>query len=169
MIISLIAAVAENGVIGKDNDLIWRLPRDTLFFMNTTRGHHVLTGRKNYESIPEKYRPLKDRVNIVVTNQNSYEAPGAEVVYSVEEGIELARNAGEAQLFIIGGGQIYKQTLAMADRLYITEVKSTFEGDTYFPEIEESDWMEISRINNTPDQDHAYAFDIVIKVRKDNR
>lgn len=167
MIISLIAAVAENRVIGKDNDLIWRLPRDTRFFMETTKGHHILTGRKNYESIPEKYRPLKNRTNIVVTNQRSYQAPGAKVVFDLEEGIEFARKHGETELFVIGGGKIYYQALPKANRLYITEVKAEFEGDTYFPEIDPNEWRDISRVANFPDHEHPCGFDFVVKVRKD--
>ncbi len=167
MIISMIAAVAENRVIGKDNDLIWRLPRDTRFFMETTKGHHVLTGRRNYESIPEKFRPLKNRTNIVVTNQRPYKAPGAEVVYNLDQGIRLAEHNGETELFVIGGGQIYSQALPKANRLYITEVKAKFEGDAYFPEIDDSEWRDISRVANSPDSNHPYAFDFVVKVRTD--
>ena len=166
MIISLIAAVAENRVIGKDNDLLWRLPKDIRFFMNTTIGHHVITGRKNYESIPPGFRPLKDRTNIVVTNQQTYETPGAEIVHTLEEGVELARKNGETELFIIGGGQIYSQFMNMADRLYITEVKAAFDGDTFFPSYNDSNWTEVSRVNNFPDDHHTYQFDFVVYHKK---
>jgi len=162
MIISMIAAVAENRVIGKDNALIWRLPRDTRFFVETTKGHHVLTGRRNYESIPVKYRPLKNRTNIVVTKQRSYKAPGAEVVFSLEQGIEMARKRGETELFVIGGGQIYRQALELSDRLYITEIKASFEGDAFFPRYNQSNWTEVSRLKNFPDDQHPYQFDFVV-------
>ena len=94
MKVSTIAAVATNGVIGKDNDLVWSLPLDMKFFMKTTKGHVVVTGRKNYESIPEKYRPLKDRTNIVVTRNVNYVAEGAHVVHSLKDALEFARQQG---------------------------------------------------------------------------
>ena len=162
MIISIIAAVAENNVIGKDNDLVWHLPNDTRYFMDTTKGHHILTGRRNYESIPKKFRPLKDRINVIVTRQPDYQVAGAHVVNSIEDGIKLAQNNGEEELFIIGGGEIYHQSLDLVNRLYITEVKAKFEGDTYFPKVDYQNWNEVKRIYNTPDNKHAYAFDFVI-------
>jgi len=166
MIISLIAAVAENQVIGKDNDLIWSLPRDTRYFIDKTSGHHIITGRRNYESIPAKYRPLKDRTNIIVTRQKSYQAPGAMVVNTLDEGIELACQNGEEELFIIGGGEIYQQSVELADKLYITEVKASFEGDVYFPPIDKNIWKETDRIPNLPDEKHAYPFDFVEWLRQ---
>jgi dihydrofolate reductase len=166
MIISMIAAVSENNVIGKDNNLVWNLPEDMKYFMNTTKGHHVLTGRKNYESIPLKYRPLRDRTNIIVTHQEDYKCEGAIVVHSIEEGIQIAYENGEEELFIIGGGEIYSQALPRADKLYITEVKGTFFGDTYFPEFNINDWQEISRIANPSDALHMFAFEFVIYQRK---
>ena len=108
MKVSLIVAVAENGVIGKDNDLIWHLPKDMRFFKETTMGHHVIMGRKNFESIPHKYRPLPDRTNIVITRQSEYKAEGCIVVNSVETALEIAKNNGDIEHFIIGGGQIYR-------------------------------------------------------------
>jgi len=109
MIVSAIAAVADNGTIGHDGDLPWHLPDDMKYFMRTTRGHYVITGRKNYESIPEKYRPLKDRVNIVVTRNTEHAAPGAVVLGSLEDALDRARQGGETEVFIIGGGQIYRE------------------------------------------------------------
>lgn len=134
MRISLIVAVAENGVIGHHNDLIWKLRDDMRFFATTTRGHCVITGRKNYESIPERFRPLKDRVNIVVTRNTAYEAPGAVVVHSLEAALDSARQSGDAEVFVIGGGQIYRELLASGevDRQYITHVQGAPEGDTFF-------------------------------------
>ncbi len=159
MIISLIAAVAENGVIGKDNDLVWRLPDDMKFFMNTTKNHCVLTGRRNYESIPTKYRPLRNRTNIVVTRQPDYGSEeGIQVAPSVEEGVAMAKSLGEQELFVIGGGQIYEQTINLAQRLYITEVMGSFDGDTYFPQINRSQWEELSRIRHPKDKKHPYEF-----------
>ena len=168
MKISVIAAVSQNRVIGKDNQLVWDLPIDMKFFMKSTSGHCILTGRKNYESIPEKFRPLKNRTNIVVTSQSQYGEvhPDLKVVSNIEDGIELARSMGEKELFIIGGGQIYQQTLQLTDRLYITEVKHDFEGDAFFPPINYEEWEELSRIIVEPDQQNPYRMDFTILERK---
>jgi dihydrofolate reductase len=169
MIISLIAAVSKNLVIGKDNDLPWHLPDDMKFFMQTTKGHHTIMGRKNYDSIPQKFRPLPNRTNIVVTHQPSFKAPGCIVVSSLERGIEIARRNGEPEAFIIGGSEIYKLGMPYADKLYITEVDAQIEGDTYFPEIDQAEWHEVSRRPHPSDDRHKHAFDFVIydKVKTD--
>lgn len=165
MIISLIAAMAENRVIGKDNDLPWRLPDDMKFFMQTTKGHHVIMGRKNYDSLLDKFKPLPDRSNIVVTRQKNFNAPGCIVVNGIEKGIEIARNNKEQELFIIGGAEIYKLTLSVAHRIYLTEIKAIVEGDTYFPEFQSTEWKEVSRQPHPADDRHRYAFDFVIYER----
>lgn len=166
MLISLIAAVAKNGVIGVKGDLPWRLPDDLKFFSKTTKGHHVVTGRKNYESIPPKFRPLPGRVNIVVTRQQDFEAPGAVVVRSLPEAIEFAREKGETELFIIGGGDVYKQCMDIADRLYITHVDAAPEGDTFFPAIAPEQWN-ISEIMRHPADDvHNFAFKTCLYTKK---
>lgn len=158
MIISSIAAVAQNSVIGKNNQLIWRLPADMKYFKDITEGHCVITGRKNYESIPEKFRPLTNRTNIVVTRQKNYSAPGAIVVNSIEEAIEVARKKGETEVFIIGGAEIYKQTMSVADKIYFTAVHQSFEGDAFFPEIDANKWKEVSRKAMPADEKHKYAY-----------
>lgn len=167
MIISAIAAVANNGTIGRDSDLPWSLPDDLKYFQRTTRGHHVITGRKNYETIPEKYRPLKDRVNIVVTRNAAYDAPGAMVLGSLEEALDRARQGGETEVFIIGGGQIYREALAkgLVDRLYLTLVHADIVGDTHFPLLDHSDWRELSRTHHAADDRHAHAFSFVVLER----
>ena len=134
MRISIIVAVATNGVIGRDNDLVWRLRDDMKFFSETTKGHAVLTGRRNYESIPERFRPLPHRTNIVITRNAEYEAPGAEIAHSLEAGIDCAKAMGARELFIIGGGQIYAESMSKGwvDRLFITHVDAAPEGDTFF-------------------------------------
>ena len=134
MRISIIVAVATNGVIGRDNDLVWRLRDDMKFFSDTTKGHAVLTGRRNYESIPERFRPLPNRANIVSTRNAQYEAPGADVAHSLEAGIDCAKALGVEELFIIGGGQIYAESMSKGwvNRLLITHVDATPEGDTFF-------------------------------------
>ena len=158
--VSLIVAVAENGVIGKDNDLIWHLPKDMRFFKETTLGHHVIMGRKNFESIPHKYRPLPNRTNIVITRQSGYKAEGSIVVNSVEAALDIAKNNGDTEPFIIGGGQIYKLALEanLVDKIYITKIKHPFDGDTFFPELG-NDWKLINSIPNKSDEKHKYDFD----------
>lgn len=165
MIISLIAALAQNHTIGKNNDLPWHLPDDMKYFMQTTKGHHCIMGRKNYQSIPEKFRPLPNRTNIVVTRQAKFDAPGCVVVNSIEAGINIARKKGEAEVFIIGGAEIYKSSMKQADRLYLTEILGHIEGDTHFPEFNPKEWMEVSRDHHGTDERHAYAFDFVVYER----
>ncbi len=142
MIRSIIVAISENNGIGKDNDLLWYLPSDMRFFRKTTLGHCVITGRKNYESIPEKYRPLAKRTNIIVTRNANYKADGAVVKNSLEEALEFAKSENESEVFIIGGGQIYKEAMGknVIDKMYITHVAKNYDADTFFPEIELSNW-----------------------------
>jgi len=162
MIISMIAAVAENNVIGKDNDLVWNLPNDMRYFVEKTKGRHVIMGRRNYESIPHKYRPLPNRPNIILSRNAGFHAEGCTTVTDLQSALDLAEKAGEDEAFIIGGAQIYNMGLAYADRMYITEVKACFEGDTYFPEIDNSIWKETSRSHHPVDDRHDYAFDFVV-------
>ena len=161
MKISMIAAIAENYVIGKDNDLVWNLPDDMKFFMTKTSGHHVIMGRKNYDSIPEKYRPLPNRTNIVMTRKDDWSADGVEVVHSLEDALEIARKNGEPEVFIIGGGQIYELGLKYADTMYLTEIHATFDGDAFFPKFDKSEWKEAERIPHSKDERHEFAFDFV--------
>ena len=166
MQISMIAAVAENFVIGKDNDLVWRLPDDMKFFMEKTTGHHVIMGRKNFESLPPKYRPLPNRTNIIITRQEDYEAPGAHVVHSLKNALEIASKNNEKEAFIIGGGEIYKIGLDVADTMYLSEIHEIFEGDAYFPEFDKSKWKEIERIAHPVDHKHKHPFDFVTYKKK---
>jgi dihydrofolate reductase len=167
MKISMVAAVAANGVIGKNNDLPWHLPDDMKFFMNTTRGHYVILGRKNYESLPAKYKPLPNRENIVVTRQPGYKAPGCTVVNSIELALRLALVNHEQEAMVIGGSEVYKACLPYADRLYITEIKANIEGDVFFPAFDRQEWKEVSRHSHSADERHAYAFDFVTFERAD--
>lgn len=162
MMISLIAALSENYVIGKNNDLPWKLPDDMKFFMQTTKGHHTIMGRKNYDSIPEKFRPLPNRTNIVVTRQTAFQAPGCIVVNALEQGIAIAERHGEQETFIIGGSTIYALGLPKANRLYLTEIHATIEGDTYFPNFDRSEWKEVSRTSHPADERHRYSFDFTV-------
>ncbi|MFZ6014620.1 MAG: dihydrofolate reductase [Bacteroidota bacterium] len=165
MIISAIAALAQNRVIGKNNDLPWRLPDDMKFFMQTTKGHHVILGRKNYDSLNPKFKPLPNRPNIVVTRQKGLDAPGCVIVHSVEEGITLAERQKETEAFIIGGAEIYKIAMPYIQRLYLTEIHAVIDGDIYFPEFDKKEWKEVSRVPHPADERHPYAFDFVIYER----
>ena len=167
MKVSLIVAVSENGVIGKDNDLIWHLPKDMKFFKDTTLGHHVIMGRKNFESIPHKFRPLPNRTNIVITRQSDYKAEDSIVVNSVEEALKVAKSNVENEAFIIGGGQIYKLALEanLIDRIYLTKIHHSFDGDTFFPELS-SDWEEIKREDCFKDDNHKYDYSFIVLEKK---
>ncbi|HOX82963.1 MAG TPA: dihydrofolate reductase [Chryseolinea sp.] len=162
MIISLIAARTLNNVIGKNNDLPWHLPDDMKYFMQTTKGHHTIMGRRNYDSIPEKFRPLPNRTNIVITRQPHFQAPGCIVVNDLEKGLSISRNNGETETFIIGGAEIYHLGFELADKLYLTEINTTLEGDTYFPDFNKKKWKEISRVHHTKDERHIFDFDFVV-------
>lgn len=162
MIISLIAAVAENNVIGKDNNLPWHLPTDMKYFRDTTLGHCVIMGRKNYDSIPPKYRPFDGRTNIIVTRQKDFKAEGCIVVNSVEEGLEEARKKNEPEVFIIGGADIYKQTIDMADKVYYTKIHHSFEGDAFFPVIDPAKWKLISQQDVAADAKNKFPFSFCI-------
>ncbi|MBX2896725.1 MAG: dihydrofolate reductase [Cyclobacteriaceae bacterium] len=166
MIISLIAALSSNRVIGKNNDLPWRLPDDMKYFMETTKGHPVIMGRKNYQSLPEKFRPLPNRTNIVVTRSANFTAPGCQVVHSLENAVAVARNSNPKEVFIIGGAEIYTLGLGVASRLYLTEIQAAVEGDTYFPEVNMAAWKELSRKRHLIDDRHPFAFDFVVYERK---
>lgn len=165
MILSIIVAVAENNVIGKDNKLIWHLPMDMKFFKEKTIGHCVITGRKNYESIPEKYRPLPGRTNIIVTRQTNYSAPGAIIVNTIEEAFNTAKSKGETECFIIGGAEIYSHTISVADKIYLTKIHNKFEGDTYFPELQNNLWKELSRKDYARDEKNKCACSFIELVR----
>ncbi|GCC51933.1 dihydrofolate reductase [Chryseotalea sanaruensis] len=165
MTISLIAALAKNRIIGKDNDLPWHLPDDMKFFMQSTKGHCVIMGRKNYDSLPPKYRPLANRTNIVVTRQKDFKAEGCHVVHSLEDALAFAKQQHETEVFVIGGAEIYKQALPHADLLYLTEIDANIEGDTYFPSVDHSKFKEQSRVAHAADAKHAFAFDFVLYKR----
>lgn len=163
MKVSIIVAVAENNVIGKDNTLIWHLPKDMQYFKKKTEGHHIITGRKNYISIPKKFRPLVNRTNIVLTHQVDFKEPNCVVLHSLEDAILYAKNNNETELFIIGGGQIYKEAIDknLVDKMYITHVHQAFEGDTYFPEIDTTHWKIINSEKHYNDEKHKYSFTFV--------
>lgn len=161
--LTIIVAAGEDNAIGKDNDLIWHLSNDLKRFKALTNGHHIIMGRKTFESFP---KPLPNRTHIVITRQENYEAPDAVIVVnSLADAIDAARK--DENPFIIGGGEIYKQALTLADKLEITRVHSNFENaDTFFPDIDMTNWKEVNRIVNDADEKHAYAFSFITYMRK---
>lgn len=153
--ISIIVAVAKNGVIGDKNTLLWHLREDMIHFRTTTSGHPVVMGRKTYDSIG---RPLPKRTNVVITRDTNLAIEGCTVVHSLEEAVAMFDKNEE--VFIIGGAQIYAQALAIADRIYLTVIDKEYEGDTSFPEIDYSAWKEISREEYVRGEEfeHPFAF-----------
>ncbi len=148
--------MSENRVIGKDNDLVWHLPDDFKRFKALTKGHHVIMGRRTYESMKG---PLPMRTNIVVTRQKDYRADGCIVVSSLSEALQKAE--GDMQPYIIGGANIYKQSLDIAQTIELTLVHGEFEGDTFFPDIDESQWKLVKKEHHPKDDRHQYSFDFL--------
>jgi dihydrofolate reductase len=152
--LTLIAAVARNGVIGKDNRLLWQLPEDMRFFKETTQGHPVIMGRKTWQSLPPRFRPLPGRRNIVVTRDAAFAAPGAECVDSLDAALQRLR--GEPTVFVIGGAELYAQALPLAQRLLLTEIDLDVEGDAHFPPWPREDYVEVSRTHHDSGQGFSY-------------
>jgi len=159
MLVSLIAAVAENGVIGRSGRLPWRLSADLRRFKRLTMGHAIVMGRKTWESIA---RPLPGRRMVVVSRQADYRADDVTVVASLDEALQLARNAGDEEVFVIGGAEIYRQALPLAQRLYLTRVCASVDGDTFFPKWDTSGWQQVASERHAADakNDHAYCFEV---------
>jgi len=155
VIVSLVAAVADNGVIGVDGGLPWRLPDDLRHFRELTTGHTVIMGRRTWDEIRA---PLRNRRNLVVTRNPAFSAPGAEVVASLEVALDAA--AGEDEVFVIGGGEIYRAAIGQADRLYLTHVHASPDGDTRFPSFDPSDWRVIHEAPHPADSRHPYGYTI---------
>jgi len=159
MEVILIVAMSRNRVIGKDNDLAWHLPVDMRFFKEATRGFPVITGRKNFESIPHKFRPLPGRKNIVLTRQTDYDGgEGVAVVDRISDALDIAKAEGKEKAFIIGGGEIYRLAMeeGKVDRMFITEIDADVEGDTFFPSFELDDWDSQVIMQHPADESHAY-------------
>lgn len=159
--LSIIVALAENNVIGKDNRLIWHLPRDLKHFKETTSGHYIIMGRKTFES---NGRPLPNRTNVIITRDRNYTAEGCVIVHSFEEAIKEAKNDSEA--FIIGGGKIYERALPLVDRIYLTKIHHSFEGDTFFPAINMDEWELTDQRDFEVDEKNRYPFSILVLDRK---
>lgn len=161
--INIVVAKASNNVIGAKNDLIWHLPNDLKHFKSITSGHPIIMGRKTFESLG---RPLPNRTNIVVTRDQNWNAEGIEIASSLAKAIESAKKIDD-DIYIIGGGNIYKQAMEFTDVLYITEVHHEFDGDTYFPEIDSDEWEEVERQDFKKDEKHPYAYSFVTYKRAD--
>jgi dihydrofolate reductase len=164
--ISLIVAVSENGVIGRDGDMPWRLPSDLKRFKQVTVGKPVIMGRKTFQSIG---RPLPGRANILVTRSQDYRPDGVVCMPDLEEAIafaaKIASESGETEIFVIGGGEIYRQALPRADRVYFTQVHMTVDGDTTFPELDKLEWRETSRCRHEASEHDSVDYSFVVFER----
>lgn len=167
MKVALIVAMDREGGIGKNNDLMWHLPADMRFFKETTTGHIVVLGRKNYESIPERFRPLPNRENAVLTRNRSFQADGCIVFHSLEDCLEHYQHETARTVFIIGGGEIYRQALELdvAEEMYITHVDKTYDADTFFPQPDLSEWQAETIREQEADEKHEAGFKIVKYTR----
>ena len=159
MLVSAIVAAARNRVIGKDNQIPWYLSSDLKYFKRMTLGHHIIMGRKSFESIG---RPLPKRTNIIITRDPYYVASGCLVARSLTEALSMAADNEETEVFIIGGGQIYNLSLDQLDKIYLTEVDAEPEGDVYFPDFKVEEWTLLSSESHPADEknDHAYTFKV---------
>ncbi|MDX1479021.1 MAG: dihydrofolate reductase [Saprospiraceae bacterium] len=163
MLISAIAAMSRNRVIGKDNQIPWYLPGDLKFFKQTTTGHHIIMGRKNYQSIG---KPLPKRTNVVVTRNPFFISSGCVIVHSIEEGIQQAFENGDTEAFIIGGGEIYAQALPLLDRMYLTVLDADIDGDVFFPEYDPAEWQVTSSEFHPAAGKDPYDYTIQILERR---
>lgn len=163
MILSMIAAMGKNRVIGKDNQMMWHLPREFQYFKDVTSGHCIILGRKNFEAIG---RPLPNRTNIIVTRQDGYKAGDCVVVNSLGEAVKYAKDHGETEAFITGGGQIYKEMIDKVQRIYLTEVDYSEEGDVYFPEFDESKFNKEIVRSQEVDEKNKYRWDAYLYTLK---
>ncbi|MBW7957935.1 MAG: dihydrofolate reductase [Candidatus Promineofilum sp.] len=161
--ISFIVAMDDNRLIGRDDALPWRLPDDMRWFREKTMGKPCIMGRKTYDSLPERFRPLPGRLNIVLTRNNDYEAPGAIVVHSGEDALAAAGDVEEVA--VIGGADIFALFMPVVDRLYLTHVHDVVDGDVCFPEFDPDEWRESYREYHPPDDRHAQPFSWVILDR----
>ncbi|WP_078555661.1 dihydrofolate reductase [Bacillus alkalicellulosilyticus] len=161
--ISFIVAMDKNNVIGKDNDLPWRLPADLAYFKKVTTGHAIVMGRKTFDSIG---KPLPNRENIVITRNSEFTMEGCTVLHSIEEFLSLAKQREQEELFVIGGAAIFKELMDNVDKLYITFIDEEVEGDTYFPEIDQEKWELVSEEKGIKDEKNVYDYYFRVYDRK---
>jgi dihydrofolate reductase len=167
----LIAAVARNGAIGRGGDLLWRLPEDLAFFRRTTMGRPVIMGRRTWDSVPAKFKPLPGRANIVITRQQGWDEPGAIAVHDLDAALDRARAEGQAnaedpRVFVIGGAQLYAQALPRADELMLTEIDRDFDGDAHFPAWRREDFVEVSRERHRAAAPNDFGFEFATYRRR---
>jgi dihydrofolate reductase len=162
--ISIIAAISKNNVLGKENKLLWHLPKDFKFFKETTFGHPIIMGRKTFESLP---KALPGRTNIIITGDRGYKKESAVVTHSLEDAIKVALTENK-EVFICGGGQIYKGALEkkLVDKIYLTEIEQEFDGDAFFPTFDKSNWEISKKECHTKDEKHNFDFCFVEYVKK---
>ncbi|MGB0523637.1 MAG: dihydrofolate reductase [Flammeovirgaceae bacterium] len=165
MIKSIIVATAANSAIGKDNDLPWHLPADLKHFKRLTSGHHIIMGRKTYESIG---RPLPNRTSLIVSRNPNYAVEGCFTFTSLEKALDFAQQAGEEEAFLIGGAQLYELALAenLVDNIYLTEVATTVDGDAFFPTLTPEAWIEVDRVKYEADEKNPFAYSFVKLMHK---
>ena len=164
MSISLIVAASTNNAIGKNGQLLWHLPLDLKFFKDTTWGMPIIMGRKTFEAVN---KPLPGRINIVITSQAGWNAEMVCVANSLEDAIREGKSTNCKELFIIGGGEIYKQSINFADKIYMTRVHAELEGDTFFPVINEKEWKLEKNVDFNKDEKHAYPFSIQTWIKQE--
>ncbi|MEW6212351.1 MAG: dihydrofolate reductase [Acidobacteriota bacterium] len=163
MIVSIIVAMDSRGAIGVRGGLPWRLSSDLKRFRERTLGHHIIMGRKTFESIG---KPLPGRETIIITRDQNFKAEGCAIARSLDEALSLARARGEQEAFICGGAQIYEQAIALADRVYLTAVHTQVEADTFFPAWDRSEWIEKESIDHPMDEKNQYAFSFKLLERR---
>ena len=163
MNITLVVAASENNAIGLNNQLLWHLPKDMRFFKNTTWGMPILMGRKTFESMGSK--PLNGRLNIIITRNKNWLNEDVSVVHTMEEAMALATKFSYKELLVIGGGEIYEMALPLAQKIWLTRVHTTIEGDVYFPKLN-TEWEMVSSTQNTADEKHKFSFDFECWKRK---
>lgn len=162
--IAYVVAMDDNRLIGRNNDLPWRLPDDMRWFRQQTISKPCIMGRKTYDSLPARFRPLPGRLNIVVTRNPEYEAPGALVVHSIDEALHAAGEVDE--IIIVGGADLFRRLMPVVDRLYLTRVHGSAEGDVFFPDFDAAEWQEVYRELHPDDDRHAYAFTWLVLDRQ---
>jgi len=163
MNITLVVAASENNAIGLNNQLLWHLPKDMRFFKNTTWGMPILMGRKTFESMGSK--PLNGRLNIIITRNKNWTSEDVTVVHTMEEATALATKFSYNELLVIGGGEIYEMALPLAQKIWLTRVHTTVEGDVYFPKLN-AEWEMVSSTQNEADEKHKFSFDFECWKRK---
>ena len=163
MNITLVVAASENNAIGLNNQLLWHLPKDMRFFKNTTWGMPILMGRKTFESMGSK--PLNGRLNIIITRNKNWVSEDVTVVHTMEEATALATKFSYNELLVIGGGEIYEMALPLAQKIWLTRVHTTIEGDVYFPKLN-AEWEMVSSTQNAADEKHKFSFDFECWKRK---